>query len=163
MKPKLHTVSASRVTNSHIVLPSDTNNHGTIFGGIVMQWLDIAASISATRHCRLPVVTASIDNLYFLHPIKLGYHVHITAEVSFTGKSSMELEATVVAENPLTGEQQTTCMAHLTFVAVGADGKPVAVPAVIPESASEKARFDTAKRRKAARLQQLQQQRHDLE
>ena len=148
----MRTVSQSRVTNAHIVLPGDTNNHGTIFGGLVMQWIDIAASIAATRHCRLPVVTASIDDLHFLHPIKLGYHVYITAEVSYTGKTSMELEVAVEAENPLTAQRQTTCVAHLTFVAIDALGTPIPVPRVVPQSKSEKSRFTSAKKRKQERL-----------
>ena len=156
MAKKKHTVSQSRITTSHIVLPGDTNTHGSIFGGIVMQWIDIAATIAAVRHCRSNVVTASIDELHFLNPILLGYHVYITAEVSYTGRSSMEIEVRVESENPLTAERQVTSVAYLTFVALDAkSGHPTAVPPIVPETPEEMQRYAAAKKRKEARMANL--------
>jgi acyl-CoA hydrolase len=156
MAKKKHTVSNTRITTCHIVLPGDTNTLGTIFGGKVMQWIDIAATIAAVRHCRHSVVTASIDDLHFLNPILLGYHVYITAEVSYTGRTSMEIEVKVESENPITADRQTTSVAYLTFVALDSrNGKPAAIPPIVPETEEEMQRYAAAKKRKEERLKGL--------
>ena len=147
-----HSVAASRVRSTHLVLPGDTNSMGNIFGGKVMEWIDKAAAIAAMRHCRTNVVTVSIDDLHFLSPVRLGEIVNMTAEVSFTGKTSMEIYVLVDGEDRLTGVQKRTTIAYLTFVALGANGKPTPVPQLIPETNEEKQRFAEAKQRRQTRL-----------
>src|SRR5512144_2368781 len=94
--------SASRIETTHLVMPPDTNGHGTAFGGIVMQWIDLAASMAAMRHARLPVVTASVDQLNFLAPLHLGDMAILVARVNATFGSSMEVEGEAVSEQPST-------------------------------------------------------------
>lgn len=137
---------------TELVLPSDTNALGSIFGGKVMSWIDIAAAISAGRHSRRVVVTASIDALHFIAPIKLGHFVHIRATVNYAGHTSMEVGVRVDSENPLTGEMTHTSTAYTTFVALDDHGRPAAVPPVVPGTPDEVRRFDEAKKRRASRM-----------
>ena len=120
--------SASRIETTHIVMPPDTNGHGTAFGGIVMQWIDLAASMAAMRHARLAVVTASVDQLNFLAPLRAGDMAVLVAHVNATFGTSLEVEVEVISEHPATGTRQRCCDAFLTFVAVGEDGRPTRVP-----------------------------------
>ena len=143
----------STVIMTEIVLPSDANALGTIFGGRVMSWIDIAGAISAGRHARRVVVTASIDALNFLAPIKIGHVVHILASVNFASRTSMEVGVRVDSENPITGEIRHTATAYTTFVAIDDHGKPTPVPPVIAETPDEKRRFEKAKQRRETRLQ----------
>lgn len=138
---------------TEIVLPSHTNALGTIFGGVVMGWIDIAAAIAAQRYARSQVVTVSIDYLHFINPIKLGHTVQIKAQISYVGRTSMEVEVDVESENGITGECLPATKAYLTFVAVDAKGKPTPVPAYTPTSAEEKARFKKAEARRKIRLE----------
>lgn len=140
-------VSASSAEFTHLVLPPDTNALGTIFGGRIMEWVDIAASIVASRHARQVVVTASMDALHFLAPVKVGDIVILKAAVNFTHRTSMEIGVRIESENPLTGERRHTSSAYLTFVALDANGKPNAAPAVLPQTDEEKRRFEEAKLR----------------
>lgn len=142
----------STVIMTEMVLPSDTNALGTIFGGKVMSWIDIAAAIAAGRHARRAVVTASIDALHFLAPVKLGHVVHIRAMVNFASRTSMEVGVRVDSENPLTGEMTHTATAYTTFVALDDHGRPTPVPPVLPQSADEKRRFEEAKKRRESRM-----------
>jgi len=142
----------SNVIMTELVLPSDTNALGTIFGGKVMAWIDIAAAIAAARHARKSVVTASIDALHFLQPIKMGQVAHIRASVNFAGRTSMEVGVRVDSEDQLTGERFHTVTAYTTFVALDAKGKPTPVPPILPESPEEKRRFEEAKMRRQARI-----------
>lgn len=144
--------SESQVTMTEIVLPSDTNALGTIFGGKVMSWIDIAAAIAAGRHARKVVVTASIDALHFLAPVKLGHVLHIRAAVNFASRTSMEVGVRVDSENPLTGELRHTATAYTTFVALDELGRPTPIPALIPETPEEKRRFEQAKKRRDSRM-----------
>lgn len=146
-------VSESTVQMTELVLPSNTNALGTIFGGVIMSWVDIAAAIAAQRHARQPVVTASIDALNFVAPVHLGWVVNLKASVNYAGKTSMEVGVRVDAENPITGEKFHTATAYLTFVAIGKDGKPRTVVPVIPKSTDEKRRFDAAQVRRKLRLE----------
>src|SRR6476620_4054421 len=114
----------SSVIMTEIVLPSDTNALGTIFGGKIMSWIDIAGAIAAGRHSRRVVVTASIDALHFLAPVKVGHVVHIRARVNFASKTSMEVGIRVDSENPITGEMTHTSSAYATFVALDDHGRP---------------------------------------
>lgn len=149
--PDAKPASASHVEVTHLVMPSDANALGTAFGGMVMQWTDLAAGMAAMRHARLPVVTASIDRLSFLAPIRIGHMVILTAQVNAAFRTSMEVGVDVVTEDPLTGERRTCCDAFLTFIAVGPDGRPVRVPPLAAVTAEERRREEEATARRDAR------------
>lgn len=149
---KSKSVSSSQVVMTQLVLPSHTNSLDTIFGGTVMSWIDIAAAIAAQRHANKVVVTASIDQLNFIAPIKKGWVVNLKASVNFASRTSMEVGVRVEAENPITSELFHTASAYLTFVAVGADGKPSSVPTLVPDTSEEKRRFQAAQKRREIRL-----------
>ncbi|MEO6954512.1 MAG: acyl-CoA thioesterase [Polyangia bacterium] len=142
----------SRCEMTELVLPGDTNAHGTIFGGKVMQWIDIAASVAAMRHSGGAVVTASIDALQFLTPIHVGEVVTLRASVNFAGRTSMEVGVRVDAENMRTGEHRYTTKAYLTFVAVDEHGKPRPIPALVLESDEDRRRHADAQIRREHRL-----------
>ncbi|QQE81243.1 acyl-CoA thioesterase [Alicyclobacillus sp. SO9] len=130
-----------------IVLPSDTNTYGTIFGGRVMAYVDKLASIASMRHARKPVVTASSDSLDFLGPVTVGEAIRLEGFVTWTHHTSMEVYVKIEAENLMTGEVNLTAASYLTFVALGPDGRPDIVPPVIPETDAERWHYDTASRR----------------
>jgi acyl-CoA hydrolase len=130
----------------------DTNALGTIFGGKVMQWIDIAASVAGMRHSGGNVVTASIDGLTFLTPIHLGEIVRLQAQVNFVGKTSMEIGVRVEAESPRNGARRYTTKAYLTFVAIDADGKPRTVPPLLLENEEDARRAADAEARRQGRL-----------
>jgi acyl-CoA hydrolase len=142
----------SPVQMTEMVLPSHTNALGTIFGGVVMGWIDIAAAIAATRYSRCPVVTVSIDYLHFINPIKVGYTVKILAQISYVGRTSMEIEVDVEAENSITGECRPATKAYLTFVALDQQGTPTQVPPYEPKTSEEKAKYKQAELRRKERL-----------
>lgn len=146
------TVRASQVEMTEMVLPNDTNRLGNLLGGRLMQWIDIAAAIAAWRHANRICVTASVDELNFLHPIKDGEVVILRASVNRAFNTSVEVGVRVSKENPSTGSRKHTNTAYLTFVALDDDGKPAAVPAVRPRSAEEKRRYRDAARRRSLRL-----------
>lgn len=146
------TSDLSPVVMTELVLPSHTNALGTIFGGVVVGWIDIAAAIAAQRYARSPVVTVSIDYLHFINPIKVGYTVKILAQVSYVGRTSMEIEVNVEAENGITGDCRPATRAYLTFVAVDQNGKPRIVPRYEPKTPEEKSRKKQAEERRKARL-----------
>lgn len=145
-------VSASQVVMTELVLPSHTNALDTIFGGVVMSWIDICAAIAAQRHAGKNVVTASLDELSFVAPIYRGWVVNLKSSVNFVAKTSMEVGVRVDAENPKTGEVFHTASAYLTFVAIGSDGKPSSVPPLLCDTPNEKRRFDAAKMRRELRI-----------
>lgn len=147
-------VSESRVEMTELVLPEHTNALGTIFGGQIMAWIDTAAAICAFRHCRTLCVTASMDALNFVNPVKLGHIVILKASINFTGKTSMEIGVRVTSEDPLTGKQAHTASAYLTFVSVDEKGNPQPVTPLLPETAEEKRRYMEGLKRREARLQQ---------
>ena len=117
-----------------LVLPPDANSYGNIFGGLVMAYVDKIASITSMRHCRQPVVTASTDSVDFLAPIKVGDTIQLEACVTWTHHTSMEIFVKIESENLLTGEKRLTGTSYLTFVAIDETGRPVEVPAIIPET-----------------------------
>lgn len=117
-----------------------------------MSWIDIAGAICAQRHSNKEVVTASIDELHFIAPVKKGWVVNLKSSVNFVSRTSMEVGVRVDAENPKTGETFHTATAYLTFVALGEDGKPSAVPSLNLESDEEKRRFEEASARRNLRL-----------
>lgn len=145
-------VSKSQVTMTELVLPSHTNSLGTIFGGTIMSWVDIAAAICAQRHSQKQVVTAHIDDLEFVAPVYKGWVVNLKASVNFTGRTSMEVGVRVDAENPTTNETFHTATAYLTFVALDSHGKPTEVTPIDPQTDDEKRRFKAAEARRAHRL-----------
>lgn len=136
------TVSASAVEMRYLVMPNHTNPQNSIFGGVVMSWIDMAAAMVAERHSNRPVVTVHIDDISFKAPIKIGDHVLIKASLNYVGKTSMLVGVKVVAENPFTGITRHTTTAYLVFVALDDIGKPLQVRAVIPETEEEKRRFE---------------------
>lgn len=146
------TVSSSQVVMTQLVLPTYTNALDTVFGGTVMSWIDIAAAIASQRHASRAVVTASIDQLNFVAPIRKGWVVNLKGSVNFVSKSSMEIGVRVDAENPLTGEKFHTASAYLTFVALGSDGKPAQVPGLILETDDDRRRFEEGRKRRELRL-----------
>jgi len=140
-------MSRSRSIMTELVFPTDTNHHGTMFGGTLMKDIDKISAISAMRHCNRPVVTASTDSLDFLAPIRLGEAVELEAFVTWTHRSSMEVYVVVRSENLFTGDRRVTCTAFSTFVAVGEDGRPVLVPPVMPENDAERKLHESAPER----------------
>jgi acyl-CoA hydrolase len=140
------------VIMTELVLPSHTNALGTIFGGVVMGWIDIASAIATQRYCRTPVVTVSIDHLHFVAPIKIGYTVRIHAHVSYAGTTSMETEVIVDAENAITGDIRRATNAFLTFVSIDEFGRPKKVPPFVAETPEEKAALAQALLRRQRRL-----------
>jgi acyl-CoA hydrolase len=148
----MKTPSASRVVMTELVLPLHTNGNGALFGGMVMQWIDICSGIAAMKHAGGKVVTASIDRLDFLSPIHLGDIVVLQAQVNFAARTSMEVGCRVETEDPRTGERRYTTKAYLTFVAMGEDGHPRPVEPIVPESDDEKRRHEMAEKRRGERL-----------
>jgi acyl-CoA hydrolase len=143
----------SKTIMTDLVLPPDTNNHGTIFGGNVMAYIDKIASIASMRHARRPVVTASSDSLDFLEPVKAGEAIRLEASVTWTHKTSMEVFVKVESENLMTGEVKLTATSYLTFVALGSDGRPTHVPPVIPETDEEQRQYESGPTRYELRKQ----------
>ncbi|MCW3077198.1 MAG: acyl-CoA hydrolase [Bacteroidetes bacterium] len=149
---KAKTPSQSITINTEVVLPNDTNHVGNLFGGKLMQWLDITAAIAAQRHCGRVVVTASINHVSFDHPIKQNSIVTLEAKVSRAFTSSMEIFVDVFVENPVTGQKTKCNEAILTFVAIDQNGSPLPVPPLTPETEIEKKRYDGALRRRQLSL-----------
>jgi acyl-CoA hydrolase len=153
MLRRMGTPSSSRVETTHIVMPTHTNGGGgVLFGGVVMQWIDICAGVAAMRHAAGPVVTKSIDRLTFMSPIHLGDIVVLQAQVNFAAHTSMEVGCRVETEDPRTRVRRYTTKAYLTFVAVDAVGRPRAVPRIEPETDDERRRYVDAERRRGERL-----------
>jgi len=146
------TPSQSKATLTEIVLPNDTNNLNNLMGGRLLHWMDIAAAITAHRHCNRTCVTASVNNVSFEHPIPRGSIVTLEANISRAFSSSMEIFIDVWIEDKLSGNRTKCNEAIYTFVAVDAMGKPTKVAEVTPESELEKRRFDGALRRRQLSL-----------
>lgn len=137
---------------TEIVLPNDTNVFGNLMGGRLMYWMDIAAAIAAQKHCNAPVVTASVDNISFENPVKLGNTVHIEAVVSRAFNTSMEVHLRVWGEDHTQQYKYKSNEAYYTFVALDPNRKPRVVPQLIPETEEQKRIFDGALRRRQVRL-----------
>ena len=151
MKQKNKTVQQSQVIMHELVLPNDTNLLGNILGGRVMHLMDICAAMSAYKHARRPVVTASVDHLDFLAPAKKGDIVILKSSVNYVHKTSMEVGVRIEAETPLTGEVRHTATAYLTFVALNDNKKPIRIPDVLPETDKQKYRYSQGEKRAVAR------------
>jgi acyl-CoA hydrolase len=142
----------SHTMMTEIVLPNDTNVFGNLMGGRLMYWMDIAAAIAAQKHCNAPVVTASVDNISFENPIKLGNTVHIEARVTRAFHTSMEVHLKVWGEDFIQQFRYKSNEAYYTFVALDPHGKPKAAPGLQPQTEEEKKLFDGALRRRQIRL-----------
>lgn len=141
---------------SEFALPNDANVFGYVLGGKVMHLVDLAGALAAIRHARCPVVTASVDHMNFLHPIHIGQLIVLHSSVNRVFRTSMEVGVRVEVENLITGEIKHTSSAYLTFVTLDKQGKRVAIPPVIPETATEKRRYEEAEQRRAIRLDMRQ-------
>ncbi len=137
---------------TQVVLPQFANALGNVFGGQVMAWVDICAAVASQRHCRAQVVTASIDAVHFIEPIKLGDVVVLRGQVNQVFHTSMECGVSVESENPLTGERRRAVKAYATFVALDAAGRPMAVPAIEHETDEDARRAREADERRRRRL-----------
>ena len=142
----------SLVVMTELVLPNDTNTFGNLMGGRLMYWMDIAAALAAMKHCGAPVVTASVDNISFENPIRIGNVVHIEAKVTRAFTSSMEVHLDVWGEDALQQYKYKSNEAYYTFVALDPNGKPRQVNQLLPETPAEKKLFDGALRRRQLRL-----------
>lgn len=148
--PKKVADSFNRMTE--LVLPNDTNTFGNLMGGRLMYWMDIAAAYCSSKHCNGPVVTASVDNISFKNPIKLGHYVHIEARIARAFNTSMEIHLKVWGEDTLHQFKYESNEAFFTFVALDPNDNPRPVAAVVPETAEEIELFDGALRRRQLRL-----------
>lgn len=154
------TCKESLVIRTNLVFPNDINNHNTMFGGKLMSDIDMTASISANRHCRFDVVTASTDSVDFLAPITQHESVCLQSYVSWTGRTSMEIFVKVIAEELKTGKRTLAATAFLTFVALDENNKPTAVPQVVPETDEEKFLFSTGEERARKRKERKKESYH---
>ncbi|MCA9537335.1 MAG: acyl-CoA thioesterase [Myxococcales bacterium] len=145
--------AASQVEMTEMVLPPDTNYHGTVFGGRILQWIDIAGAIAAQRHSRRKVVTAAIDDMHFAVPVRLGDVVVLKASVNFVHRTSMEVGVRVEREHPLSGVREHAATAYVTYVALDDDGSPTAVPAIVPDTPEARRREADAHTRRGSRLE----------
>jgi acyl-CoA hydrolase len=155
--PKMKRMDGKKASDSfiimnEIVLPNDTNTFGNLMGGRLMYWMDIAAGIAAGKHCNAPCMTASVDNLSFKNPIKLGNIVHIEAQVSRAFNTSMEIFLKVWGEDIVHQYRYESNEAYFTYVALDPTGKPRKVPQLIPETDKETQLFEGALRRRQVRL-----------
>lgn len=149
---KAKTPAESATMNTEVVMPNDTNHVGNLFGGKLMQWLDITAAISAQRHSGRVVVTAAINHVSFDNPIKQNSIVTLEAKVTRAFSSSMEVFVDVFVENTSTGAKTKSNEAILTFVAIDQNGSPLPVPPLTPQTELEKKRYDGALRRRQLSL-----------
>jgi acyl-CoA hydrolase len=149
---KIRTVKDSKAEYSEICLPNDTNMLGSMLGGHVMHLVDLCGAIAAIRHARCPVVTASVDQMTFLHPIHVGELVHLKGQVNRVFRTSMEVGVKVWVENLQTGEVKHTSSAYLTFVAVDKAGGRVVLDPIVAETDEERRRYEQAAERRAYRL-----------
>lgn len=152
MQKKKKSPSGSLVSMTELVLPNDTNTLNNLMGGRLMHWMDIVSAISAQKHSNRIVVTASVDNISFKHPIRLGNVVTLKAKVTRAFNSSMEVRIDVEAEDIPSNKKIESNSAYFTFVAVDHTGTPMDVPEVVPETAEEKDLYEGALRRRQLRL-----------
>lgn len=145
-------VSSSYSEYTELALPNDANSLGNLLGGKVMHLVDLAGAMAAMRHSRHVVVTASVDQMSFLHPVRIGQWVRLKSAVNRVFRSSMEVGVKVWVEDLVKGEILHTSSAYLTFVALSNTGQPVSIPQVVPETDIEIKRFEAAGQRRAYRL-----------
>ena len=156
---KKKTVKNTHVIMHELILPNDTNLLGNVLGGRVMHLMDMCAAMSAYKHARTAVVTASVDRLDFLAPAKMGEIMILKSSVNYTGLSSMEVGVKIESENPKTGDIYHTSSAYLTFVSLNENGKPKRVDNINPENDNEIRRFNEGKIRHEERKERLRKDR----
>jgi len=156
---KKKTVKNTHVIMHELILPNDTNLLGNVLGGRVMHLMDMCAAMSAYKHARTAVVTASVDRLDFLAPAKMGEIMILKSSVNYTGKSSMEVGVRIESENPKTGHIHHTSSAYLTFVSLNENGKPQRVDDIEPENDIENRRFKEGNIRHEERKERLRKDR----
>ena len=149
------TSSASRINISQLMQPQHANSYGNVHGGWIMKLVDEAGALAGMRHAQQRVVTVAVDQMTFHQPIRLGDLVTLTAEISCVGRTSMETEVHVVAENPITGVSTHTNTAYVVYVALDKEGDPVVVPPLIPETESDRERMEAGKNRQDHRLAKI--------
>lgn len=147
-------ISDSRVTLSHMMGPQDANGLGNVHGGVIMKLADEAGGLVALRHAQTPAVTVAVDSMTFMHPIHVGYFVEFKAELTYVGKTSMEVLVQVYRENPITGERILSNRAYYVYVALDNQGRPKPVPPLEYETEEQRQRAELAKERQAYRRQQ---------
>lgn len=157
MARKQKRIADSRFTLSAMMGPQNANSYGNVHGGVIMKMVDEAGALVAMRHAGAPVVTVAVDSMTFMKPIFVGSLVTCEAELTYVGRSSMEVRVLVRSENPLTGEQNLTNSAYLVYVALTDDGQPTTVPEIIFDSQAEVDRAAAAAERQAYRKQRRQQ------
>ena len=148
------TVGESKTEMLEVVLPDDANPLGSILGGKVMHLIDMAGAVAAHRHSHRHVVTVSVDSLDFVRPIRVGQIILLQAQVNRAFRTSMEVGVNVYLEDYISGERHQTSSSFVTYVAVSEDGKPTAVPPLLPRTAEEKRRYREALERRRHRLAQ---------
>lgn len=146
------TVTESISEYTELALPNDANILGNVLGGKVMHLVDVAGAMAAIRHARRPVVTAAVDSMHFIHPVRIGHLIVLRSSVNRVFRSSMEVGVQVETENLLTGAKLHTCSAYLTFVALDDQGKAIPIPAIIPETEEQIRRYRDAGERRENRL-----------
>jgi acyl-CoA hydrolase len=149
------TPTQSAVETRYLVMPHQANPAGTAFGGVIVSWIDMIASMAAQKHCGRPVVTVSIDSINFRKPINIGDHVVLKAAVNYVSKTSMEVGVKVIKEDPCTARQAIATTAHLTFVGLDENNKPFPAPKLTPETEDEKRRYKNAQLRVKTRKELL--------
>jgi len=151
---KAKSIRASQISIAQLMQPEHANNLGNVHGGWIMKLVDEAGALACMRHAQRRVVTVAIDQMVFRQPIRIGDLVILNAEVTYVGRTSMEAEVQVTAENPITGERTHTNTAYLVYVAMDDDGQPVPVPPLFAETEEEKGRVQKAEQRQKRRLSQ---------
>jgi len=145
-------VRDSELTLNQLMQPEHANNLGNVHGGVVMKLMDEAGGLCAARHARRPAVTVAVDSMMFLEPVHIGDLVMFSAHLTYVGRTAMEVEVCVEAEDIRTGKRRLTNQAYLVYVALGDDGRPAEVPPLIPETEEERRRWEQGKQRPAERL-----------
>jgi uncharacterized protein (TIGR00369 family) len=149
---KAKPIRASQISIAQLMQPEHANNLGNVHGGWIMKLVDEAGAIACMRHAQRRVVTVAIDSMVFRQPIRIGDLVILNSEVTYTGRTSLEAEVQVVAENPVTGERTHTNTAYLVYVALDDKGNPVSVPPLFAETEEEKQRMYQSQKRQEHRL-----------
>jgi uncharacterized protein (TIGR00369 family) len=150
--PASKTPQASKITVAQLMQPEHANNLGNVHGGWIMKLVDEAGALACMRHCQRRVVTVFIDQMEFHQPIRIGDLVTLTAEVTYTGRTSIEAEIKVTAEDPTTGEQVHTNTAYVVYVALDDERRPTEVPPIQASSPEEQSKLDAGKKRQTERL-----------
>lgn len=151
-------IADSRVTLSHMMGTQDANVLGNVHGGIIMKLADEAGGLVALRHAQTPSVTVAVDSMTFMHPIHIGNFVQFNAELTYVGRTSMEVRVEVLSENPVAGTKIISNTAYYVYVALDGEGRPKPIPPLLYETPEEQRRAELAKERQAYRKQQRAQE-----